>query len=188
ILFASACIFGVMSLPARPLYLGYLFGDWSFARDLVRRLKPELEKRLDEFARALADHVKTTDADEVVLVGHSLGAVNVVDIVARARRLDRKLGARGKPVAILTIGSSLLKIGLHPGAQLVRGAVREVSTDKNIFWVEYQALIDIINFYRTNPVTDLGLPDTGSPAVRIARIRHMLSEQTYEEIRKDFFR
>ncbi len=187
-LFGIGCVFALLALPARPLYLGYLLGDWSFARDLVRHRRPALDERLDRFARELMDHVRETAADEVVLVGHSLGAVQVVDVVARAKRLDPEFAKRGTPVSILTIGSSLLKIGLHPAAAGLRAAVREVANDPDVFWIEYQALIDIINFYKSNPVTDLGLPPTGKPVVQIARIRHMLSEETYEAIRRDFFR
>lgn len=186
-LFAVGSVLAVLYLPARPLYLGYLLGDWSFARDLVRRLRPALDRRLDGFARELVEHVRTSDADEIVLVGHSLGAVQVVDIVARALGLDPGF-ARGKAVAILTIGSSLLKIGLHPAARELRAAVRAVAEEPGIFWIEYQALTDVINFYKSNPVTDLGLPPAEKPVVRIVRIRHMLSEETYKSIRRDFFR
>jgi hypothetical protein len=182
------CVFGILKLPARPLYVGYLLGDWSFARDLVRHLRPALDARLDQFARALVGHVRDSTADEIVLVGHSLGAVQVVDVVARAKRLDPQFGAGRVPVAILTIGSSLLKIGLHPAATELKQAVREVANDPHIFWVEYQALIDIINFYKSNPVTDLGLPPCDKPVVKIARIRHMLKEATYKGLRRDFFR
>jgi hypothetical protein len=186
-LFGAGCVFAVLMLPARPLYLGYLLGDWSFARDLVHHLRPALDRRLDRFARELVNHVRASDADEIVLVGHSLGAVQVIDVVARALQLDPGFAAE-KPVSILTIGSSLLKIGLHPAAKQLREAVRAVAGEPGIFWIEYQALTDIINFYKSNPVTDLGLPPADKPVVKIVRIRNTLNENTYKGIRRDFFR
>jgi hypothetical protein len=187
-LVGAGSVFAVLSLPPRPLYIGYLLNDWSFARDLIHHLRPELDRRLDGFARELVALARNSTADEIVLVGHSLGAVQVVDVAARAKRLDPKFGSRGVPISVLTIGSSLLKIGLHPGAAALREAVRELSTDPDIFWIEYQALTDIVNFYKSNPVTDLGLPPSPNPVVQIARIRHMLDETTYKGLKRDFFR
>jgi hypothetical protein len=183
-----ACVFGLLSLPPKPFYVAYLLNDWYFASDLVHHRRAALDERLDGFARELVELCRTSKADEILVVGHSLGAVQAVDIVARARRLDPELGARGVPVRLLTIGSSLLKIGLHPKATTLREAVRAVANDPHIFWIEFQAISDIVNFYKSNPVTDIGLPATGKPIVQIVRVKHMLKRETYDGLKRDFFR
>jgi hypothetical protein len=188
VLAGFAAAFALLYLPPRPLYLGYLFNDWHFAHELVRQKRTALEARLDQFARNLVELARASTADEIVLVGHSLGAVQVIDVVARAKRLDPQFATKGAPVRILTVGSSLLKIGLHPAARALREAVREVANDPNIFWIEFQAISDIVNFYKSNPVTDMGLPPAPSPVVQIVRVKHMLARDTYKGLKRDFFR
>jgi hypothetical protein len=114
--------------------------------------------------------------------------VQAVDTVSRAKRLDPDFGKRGAPVRIMTCGSSLLKVGLHPKAAEVRAAVASVAGDPDIYWAEFQAMTDIVNFYKSNPVTDLGLPPLPMPVVQIVRIRHMLKPETYKGLKTDFFR
>ena len=188
LLIGAACVVALLKLPPKPFYIGYLLNDWHFAHDLVHRRRVALDQRFDGFAKELVDLVRNSTADEILIVGHSLGAVQAIDVVARAKRLDPELGARGKPLRIMTIGSSLLKIGLHPKAAGLRDAVREVASDPNIYWVEFQAMTDIVNFYKSNPVTDLGWPALEKPVVQIVRVKHMLKPETYKGIKRDFFR
>lgn len=188
ILLGIAASIGSLMLPPRPLYIAYLFNDWHFAHELVHGRRTVLEPRLNRFAQELAGIVKNSTADEIVIVGHSLGAVQVMDVVARAKKLDPEFARKSPPVRILTIGSSLLKIGLHPGARFLREATLAVANDPNIYWVEFQALADMVNFYKSNPVMDMDLPRSDSPIVQIVRIKHMLTKKTYDGLKRDFFR
>ena len=183
-----ACAFGLLMLPPKPFYVGYLLNDWYFAHDLVHRRRVALDQRLDGFARELVDLARKSTAEEILIVGHSLGAVQAIDIVARAKRLDPELGKSGAPLRIMTIGSSLLKIGLHPKAVELRSAVAAVASNPHIDWVEFQAMTDIVNFYKSDPVADLGLPPSDKPVVQIVRIKHMLKPETYNGLKRDFFR
>jgi hypothetical protein len=45
-----------------------------------------------------------------------------------------------------------------------------------------------VNFYKSDPVADLGLPPSDKPVVQIVRIKHMLKPQTYNGLKRDFFR
>lgn len=187
-LIGAACAYGMLKLPPRPFYIGYLLNDWFFASDLVHHRRTSLDERLDGFARELVALCGKSEADEIVLVGHSLGAVQLIDVVARAKRLDPAFGTMGPPVRLLTVGSSLLKIALHPAAADLREAVREVANDPHLYWVEFQAISDIVNFYKSNPVTDVGLPPADKPIVQIVRVKHMLKPETYAGLKRDFFR
>ena len=37
ILIGIGCVFGLLKLPPKPFYVGYLLNDWYFASDLVHR-------------------------------------------------------------------------------------------------------------------------------------------------------
>ncbi|NJL08178.1 MAG: hypothetical protein HC900_07870, partial [Methylacidiphilales bacterium] len=91
-------------------------------------------------------------------------------------------------LALMTVGSSILKIGLHPAATQLRRDASIVASSPKVFWVEYQALVDIINFYKCNPAQEMGLEVERLPEVRTVRIRKMLNEKTYRRFRGDFFR
>ena len=63
-----------------------------------------------------------------------------------------------------------------------------MASASQIFWVEYQALTDVMNFYKTNPVAAMGLQVPGRPVVRIERIRRMVEPARYRRIRRNFFK
>jgi hypothetical protein len=169
-------------------HIGYALDDWYFARDFIHRARPALEARLDRLAEALVGIVRDTDADEIVIDGHSLGAPLSLSIVDRALKLDPQLGSRGKALQIVSSGSSLLKVALHPAAGWLRDTVGRLANNPAIYWVEYQALVDVINVYKVDPVVALGMPPTGKPIVRIIRIRMMVEEHTYRRFHLNFLR
>jgi hypothetical protein len=129
-----------------------------------------------------------SDADELVIMGHSLGAVLAVDLLDRALGLDPALGNGKTPVTLLTIGSSVLKIGVHRGATRFRAAMARVAQSPAIFWGDYQARVDIMNFYDTNPMAEMALPTENGPVVRLVEFGRMLEHATYRRIRLRFYR
>src|SRR5205085_968878 len=126
--------------------------------------------------------------EEILVISHSFGAVMMMLIVARALRRNPQLARRGITINLVSAGSSLLKIGLHPAADDLRQAVREIVEEPAIYWAEYQALVDPVNFYKTDPVAEMGLAARGKPIVRIVRIRNMLTPERYRRMRGNFFR
>src|SRR5580704_15852902 len=171
----------------RMVYIGYALDDWYFARDFIHRVRPQFEARLDRLAHEFVRIVRATDADEIVVDGHSIGAPLSLVVVDRALQLDPQLGA-GKTLNLVSSGSSLLKVALHPAAGWLRKAVGRVANTASVYWVEYQALVDVINVYKVDPVVALGLPYAGKPLVRIVRIRMMVAEETYRSFHLNFLR
>jgi pimeloyl-ACP methyl ester carboxylesterase len=178
----------LMIWPARQFYLPLLFDDWIFSRSYIRQREAVLDARLDRVARELVARARAGDVDEILVIGHSLGAVLAVDLLDRALRLDRGLGKGCTRLALASVGSSLLKIGLHGGATRFRAAVARVASASQVFWAEYQALTDVMNFYKTNPVAAMGLEVPGRPVVRVARIRRMVQPARYKRMRRNLFK
>jgi hypothetical protein len=174
--------------PGHWLYLPLAFDGWIFSRTYIRRGVPVLDRRLDFVASQIVAAMRAGRVDEILVFGHSLGTVLAVDLVNRALRLDPDLGLTGTRVALVTTGSSLLKIGLHRGAVRFKAALALVAAAPHVFWAEYQSHIDPLNFYKTDPVAETGLKATGRPVVRIVRIRHMLDPATYRRIRHNIYR
>jgi Alpha/beta hydrolase family len=174
--------------PWRWMHLDVLFDDWIFSREYVRKGNAILGQRLDRLAAEIVARARDRDVDEVLLVGHSLGAVLAVDLLDRALTLDPALGTRRIPVTFLTIGSSVLKIGLHRRAIRFRSAVARVALSPGIFWGDYQARVDIMNFYDINPMVEMALPPKGGPVVRLVELGRMLEHAVYRRIRMRFYR
>ena len=179
---------GLLVGPWRWLHLGALFDDWSFSREYVRKGNWILEQRLDRLAAQIVAAASGSDADELLIIGHSLGAVLAVDLLDRALRLDPAFGMRKIPVTFITIGSSVLKIGMHRGATRFRAALARVALSPDIFWGDYQARVDIMNFYNTNPMAEMGLPTGDGPVVRLVEFGRMLEHAMYRRIRLKFYR
>jgi len=174
--------------PGRFLLLDYMMDDWIFAQEFVHRTRAGLDERLDDFARQLANVLKTGGYDEVVFAAHSLGCALKVAVVDRALQLAPDFGKNGERLSLLSTGSSLLKIAYHPKGGWMREAVARVSANPAVFWVEYQTMADPISFYKVDPIAALKLPATGRPIIRRVHIRDMLEAATYRRFKGNFFR
>lgn len=164
----------------RHTHVGHLLDDWAFARHLARAQDPVIRSRLrDGAARAMA----TPPDEDLLIVGHSLGAVLAVDLIDEAL----KQPAATRPFGFLALGSSILKIALHGRARGLVATLSRMNGSGRVTWIEYQALNDVMNFYRSDPVRILGL-DGPSPILRQVRFRRMLSADYYARIKRNFFR
>jgi hypothetical protein len=188
VLAGVAALIGLIQSLGRLLQLPELFDDWIFARTYVHHDDPLLERRFDRLARELVDAAGSSDFDEVLVIGHSLGAVLSVDLLDRALKLEPALGDGGTRIAFLSVGSSILKIALHRGAERLRAALGRIASAHGLFWAEYQALTDPMNFYKTNPMIALGLAATERPVIRVVHFRQMLDPVAYRRIRRNFYR
>ena len=142
-----------------------------------------MEAKLDQAAQEIVAAVRRNEADEIVVIGHSLGAVLAIELLDRALRLEPALGQKGPRVALISVGSSILKIGLHSAAARFRAAAERVSSAPGIFWGDFQAISDVMNFYKRDPLTAMKLPAREVPLVRMVRMRHMLDPAIYKRIR-----
>jgi hypothetical protein len=188
---AGGGLFGIAAVlvgPWRWLHLGDLFDDWIFSREYIRRGNLEIEQRLDRLAIELVAAASNFAADEILVIGHSLGAVLAVDLLDRALKLDPALGRNKIPVTFLSVGSSILKVGLHPKAIRFRTTMERVAASPTIFWGDYQALIDPLNFYKSRPMADMGLSTENEATVKVVKLSRMLDQDIYRRIRLNFLR
>jgi hypothetical protein len=182
-------VFVVLRLTfGKMLFVRFALDDWYFARDFIHRVRPKIGERLDRFARELVRLVRETDSDEIVVDGHSLGAPISLVVIDRALQIDPQLGHCGKRLHLVSSGSSLLKLALHPAAAWLREVVGRVANSPAIYWVDFQARADIINAYNVDPVVALGIPATGKPIIKIIDIRLMLEKATYRRLHLNFLR
>lgn len=184
-----AIAFGVFRL-TYPLgqrwFVWHLMHDWVFNWQHGTGLRPDYEARVDSFAARVVEIVRAAEADEVLVVGHSSGAVMAVEVMARALQREPELGRAGPAVSLLTMGSCLPLVAVNPRAKRCREDIARIIGAPDVLWVEYQAPQDWLNFAGFNPVTDLGLrlepAACYNPVIRSPKFREILSPKTYQSI------
>lgn len=176
-------------------YVRHLGDLWSFSRNFVWGYRKDAEAALDHLADRIAERARAGIDEEILLVGHSTGGGLILDAAARALARFPELGEQGPRLQILTVGSTALKIGMHPAARAYRTRVQTLVDARQVRWSEWQALTDIINLYKSDPVKAMGLKPrpknrvTGRfPRVVLVRIRDMLQPDAFRRVSKNFFR
>jgi len=149
------------------------------------------DRPIEAAAARLTAAAAANDADEIVLVGHSGGGPLAPAILVRALTLDPDLGRRGPRIILLTIGSVMPGVALHPRAQKMRDIVRRVATEPSIIWIDCQTRRDTMNFWAFDPVAGIGV-DAGNrrcgPLVWDVSFNDLLSPPYYRQIRLNIFR
>jgi hypothetical protein len=172
-------------------YLLYLLSDTIWTWEFSHRQRPEWDERIDRFAQYLADAARKSDAEEIVIVGHSSGSFLGTEILARALKLDPALGRHGPRIALLTIGGNFPIVGFHAASQDFRDHLRQLAIEPSIDWIDCQSRKDVMNFYPFDPIAGHGI-DVGdlrrNPKIVPVRFRDIIDPKHYNLFRWKFFR
>jgi hypothetical protein len=181
----------VLKYTENSTYVLYLLSDTIWTWQFSHRERPEWDQRIDRFARHLIEVACTSDAEEIVIVGHSSGSFLGTEMLARALKLDPALGRHGPRIVLLTIGGNFPIVGFHAAAQDFRDHLRQLAIEPSIDWIDCQARKDVMNFYQFDPIKSHGI-DVGSagrnPTIVPVRFRDIIRADHYESFRWQFFR
>jgi pimeloyl-ACP methyl ester carboxylesterase len=181
----------VLKYTENSTYVLYLLCDTIWTWEFAHRERPEWDQRIDRFAEYLVKVARTTDAEEIVIVGHSSGSFLGTEMLARALKLDPVLGRHGPCLVLLTIGGNFPIVGFHAAAQDFRDHLRLLAVERSIDWIDCQARKDVMNFYRFDPITSHGIDvgaDRRNPKIVAVRFRDIIRPDHYESFRWQFFR
>lgn len=166
-------------------FVWHLANDWVFNWQYGMGWRPDYEARAERFARHLLAAADEGGVDELLVVGHSSGATLAVDVVGRALAAEPGLAER-VPLSLLTIGSCIPLVALNHNAHAYHAHLGRIMTCRNLFWAEYQAPQDWINFIGFEPLRDVKLEldeaDCANPVVRSPLFKETIAEKTYREI------
>jgi pimeloyl-ACP methyl ester carboxylesterase len=171
--------------------INHVLDDAIFSRQFLYGQRPAMEQRIDDFARKILERAHKADVDEIVVVGHSLGAALAIAAVARSLKQDPQLANHGPTLCILTVGATIPKFSLHPKGEKIRQATQTVADATSIHWAEYQARDDAISFYRFDPVTLKRVSrdrSDGRPNIRRVQIHSMMDPASFKRHRFNFMR
>jgi hypothetical protein len=186
-----AALWALLRYTEQRTYLLYLMSDTIFTSEFAHRRRPDWDARIDRFAGYLADAVSGSDADEVVIVGHSSGSFLGVEILSRALERDPRLGQHGPRVVLLTIGGNLPIVGFLSTSGDFRRRLGQLAVEPAIDWIDCQSRKDVMNFYPFDPITGHGLdpgPARRNPIIVPVRFRDIIKPENYNRFRWKFFR
>ncbi|MFG1462348.1 hypothetical protein V5F77_05560 [Xanthobacter sp. DSM 24535] len=189
-LVAGGVFSGLMATLGKRLRLKQSLDLAEFSVDFARARHPAIDARITAFAERVREVARRGGVDEIVIAGHSLGAMHVVSLMAEILEHDPRFGMQ-TPIRLLTLGSTTAKFALHPAGIRLRKAAHTVHAHPAVGWAEFQARDDIVSFYKVNPVT-LGHAGNANgrqrPFVRQITIRGLLTPKTYARFRLDVMR
>lgn len=145
-----------------------------------------IEHRLDLFARELASAVEKEEADEILLVSHSVGTILSVSVVARALDLNQK---GWKHFAMVTLGECIPLVSFQPKAFRYRSEIAHIVQNREIFWVDFTSPIDGACFPLHDFVKSSGISSKNSlnPVFRSPRFHKLYDKITYSKLRRDWY-
>ena len=173
----------------------WLMRSYAFTARQARGQTPELEARLDQHARTLVERVARAEEDEILLVGHSSGAIMAASILARALRLDPQLCQRGPAVSLLTLGHCIPMLACLPQARAFREELQTLGSAAGLDWLDFSAPPDACCFALVDPLKPAAgdavpaaprVPDR--PKLLSPRFAQMFDAVRYAPLRRDKFR
>lgn len=161
---------------------------------------PDLDARLDEMAAHIARQYRSQTVDEVLVVGHSSGAMMACIVTARALALLQAQptapaaptdgdapAARAPVLSLLTLGHCSGLLSYQPAAGWYRDELRALTQAPGLHWIDFGAPPDGCCLPMSDP-TGPALPP-GQPGRRPKllnpRFAQMFSPQTYQPLRRD---
>ncbi|WP_128565965.1 alpha/beta hydrolase [Methylobacterium crusticola] len=197
----AAAVLGALAgigavLAATPLldriFLRQLITDWVFNWQHSNGWREDYAARLDAFAARVAARIAARDADEVMIVGHSSGALTAVEVAARVLAAGGGPGPGSPRLAVLTLGAGLPLVTINPRARRPRADIAALVHSDRLVWADYQAPQDWMNFPGFNPAHDHGpVPEAAviaNPVIRSARFRELIDPAVYPRIARRPFR
>jgi hypothetical protein len=181
----------VLKYTEKRTYVLYLLSDTIWTWQFSHRQRPDWDQRIDRFAQHLVDVARTSQAQEIVLVGHSSGSFLGVELLARALKLDPSIGRHGPRIVLLTIGANFPIVGYHKASHEFRDHLRDLAVEPSIDWIDCQARKDVMNFFQFDPLAAHGI-DVGTarrnPTIVPIRFREIIRPENYNAFRRKFFR
>ncbi len=152
---------------------------------------PEIVERQQAWVESIIQQQRENPSDEVVLLGHSVGTIVMMEVARKLMTDPRWQGMNvGRPTKMLTLGHCIPFVSLHPNATSFRKTLHILSQYDDIEWWDVTAKIDPLCFYMSSPLGEVSQQNTrpGKPVLRTARFFRMYAPQTWKTLRRDKLR
>jgi hypothetical protein len=170
----------------------WLMRSYAFTALQAKGQVPELDLRLNQHAQTVLNRIAEAVDDEVLIVGHSSGAIMAASLLARALHVNPQLGCASPVISLLTLGHCIPMLGCLPQAQSFRDDLRLLATSQGIEWIDFTAPPDGCCFALVDPLASCGINESARfpdrPKLLSPRFAEMFNPADYQAIRRDKFR
>ena len=164
----------------------YLMHDYAFSARWGGANPPALEARMAAFGEKVIEALNS-DADEVLVVGHSSGAHLAISVLADLLRDGLDPAGR---LSFLSLGHVVPMVSFLPNASRLRGDLHVMGAQDVIPWVDVTAPGDGCAFALCDPVAVSGVApvrQTG-PLILSAAFTQTLSPARWNALKRRYFR
>ncbi|MFN3738825.1 hypothetical protein [Hydrogenophaga sp.] len=168
--------------------LFWLLRIFTFIIRSGRAPLPEMQARAREWADTVIAMQQADPVDEVLLVGHSVGTLVMVDAVDLLLADPRwQALPASQPTRMVTLGQCIPFVALVPSATHLREALHRLSHHPRLMWWDVTARIDPLCFYNVHPLAGSGVPHRGAPQPlrHNAKFFQMYEPARWAHIRRD---
>lgn len=165
----------------------WLIHDYAYASQHRGAHPAELEARMTEFGAQIRAALQT-DVDEVLVVGHSSGAILAISILSDLIRAGLPPGH--PPLGFLSLGQMVPMLSFLPGANRLRADLHYLCQRNEVTWIDVTAPGDGCCFALCDPVAVTGVaPATGKrwPLVISCAFSQTLSPEKWQAMRWRWF-
>lgn len=178
---AAALLIWAFYALGRKIGVFWLLGIYAFSARWGQIGMAGLESRIGFFAERIRAAAHDAEIDEIIVVGHSVGAMLAVPVLAKLLRQ----GGVQKSLTLMTLGQCIPLISLQKSQQAYRDDLAFLAASKDLLWVDYTALTDGACFAQTNPVTASGivLPAGAGPKILSPRFFKLYNKENYARLK-----
>ncbi len=188
------------ALPPLALLAGFIFvWRWAdrfvnlawLARGMIcvvraaRGQYPELQTRCEAFARRLIAAEAAGGVDEILVVGHSMGAQLAGQSIAKALAADARFGRRGVRINLLSLGQLIPFYSLLTADPRHKAEMAALAAARQIGWLDFTSPADAGCAAALHPLLGAVEPTPADrPIRRSPRFHALMAAQTYRSLRQ----
>ena len=168
----------------------WLMRSYAFTAQQAQGQVPQMDARLEQHAATVRQRIEAGLDDEVLVVGHSSGAMLAASVLAKVLRRAPQAGAGRAVVSLLTLGHCMPMLGCLPQAQAFRDDLQVLATAPGFDWIDFTAPPDGCCFALVDPLAACGVQASGlrRPKLLSPRFAEMFDAPAYRSLCQDKFR
>jgi hypothetical protein len=167
------------------LKIFWLLRIYIFCSSSDRLEKGEVDQRMNQFAEILAERIQANESDEILIIGHSVGAMLLIPAVVRAVKLIPT--ADLSKVKLMTLGHSIPIISFLYNENHLNDEIKQLA-NSGLYLLDVAAPADGACFALTGPFA--GICEQGNISLKLIspRFHKMFDPLKYKKMRIDKYR
>lgn len=147
------------------------------------------EERIDHFSKIICEEVKKDINDEILIIGHSVGASLLVPVAAKVIEFCHKNSIRTRKIKLLTLGNCIPLVSFPEISTSFKKDLEILAHEQDIVWINYASMIDGASSGFTDLLECVNITNIKGQGTQMlsTRFHKLFSKTTYSNIRYDWY-